>query len=217
LGPDLYDQLFAPVSYAPVRYLSEFLVAAPDPGFKREGMLAVVVERSDDVLRKSGTRLSAIGTDRLRRAVAAALQTAALDLRKMEQFAPLPAGSMNPPAIDASPTKTSAAVTFDSLVAGWALEKRPVEKTRYMWERVFKELAGEVGLDDAARLTADDVVRWKEERGLSPRSTEQQNGAAQRRAALGSAEPQVGIERRRKGGCFRKSEARAGTSRIHGR
>ncbi|MDB5539676.1 MAG: integrase domain protein [Devosia sp.] len=171
--PDLYDQLFTPVSYAPVGSLSEFLLAAPSPSLKRESMLAVVVERSDDILRKSGTRLTAIGIDRLRKAVAAALQAAALDLRKLGQFAPFSAGSMNAPPVHTPPTKTSPAVTFLSLVEGWALEKRPVEKTRYMWERVFKELAGHVGHADAAQLTADDVVRWKEEllkRGLSPRT-----------------------------------------------
>jgi len=44
-------------------------------------------------------------------------------------------------------------VSFAALIAGWASEKRPSEKTLYSWQRVFDRLASFVGHRDAARLS----------------------------------------------------------------
>jgi len=57
--------------------------------------------------------------------------------------------------------KLSKPVTLESLLDGWAAEKRPTAKTIYSWKRVLDQLVEFVGHKDAARLTPDDLVRWK--------------------------------------------------------
>jgi integrase len=52
-------------------------------------------------------------------------------------------------------------LTFEAVIQGWLVEKKPNEKTAYSWRRVMKELSGFVGHDDAWRLSADDLVSWK--------------------------------------------------------
>jgi integrase len=51
---------------------------------------------------------------------------------------------------------------FEKVIQGWAAERRPVEKTQYEWSRVIRQLAIFIGHDDARRLTADDVIAWKQ-------------------------------------------------------
>jgi integrase len=52
-------------------------------------------------------------------------------------------------------------VTLETLLEGWAAEKRPTEKTIYSWKRVLDQLVEFVGHTDAVRLTPDDLLRWK--------------------------------------------------------
>jgi hypothetical protein len=52
-------------------------------------------------------------------------------------------------------------VKFDELFVGWNREKRPGEKTGYSRKRVLDQLGLFVGHRDANRLTAEDIVRWK--------------------------------------------------------
>lgn len=54
-------------------------------------------------------------------------------------------------------------LTFEKMIEGWLREKKPNEKTEYSWRRVMKELSTFLDHDDARRVTADDLVRWKEE------------------------------------------------------
>ncbi|GJD51052.1 Tyrosine recombinase XerC [Methylobacterium crusticola] len=76
----------------------------------------------------------------------------------------------------AAPLRVAAArqpVGFDELVKGWAAEKRPAEKTRYEWTRVMAQFSSFLGHEDAARVTPDDVQRWKEAliaKGLAPKT-----------------------------------------------
>jgi integrase len=70
------------------------------------------------------------------------------------------------PAIEgrAAPLKQSgptSEVQFQQLLDGWASEKRPAAKTLYGWQRVLGQLSAFVGHSDAARLTPDDLFRWK--------------------------------------------------------
>lgn len=103
---------------------------------------------------------------KLAKALAAAVQRASQRLALMAQghyegvqghSTPAAAPSA-PQAHVAAPT---AAVSFQSLFDGWAAEKRPAPKTIYEWQRVINELKAFVGHDDATRLTADDLIRWK--------------------------------------------------------
>ena len=52
-------------------------------------------------------------------------------------------------------------ITFQSLLDGWAAEKQPTEKTIYTWRRVVDQIAAFVKHKDAARLTSDDLLNWK--------------------------------------------------------
>jgi integrase len=54
-------------------------------------------------------------------------------------------------------------LTFEKMIEGWLREKQPNEKTSYSWRRVLNELSRFLDHDDARRVTADDLVRWKEE------------------------------------------------------
>jgi integrase len=54
-------------------------------------------------------------------------------------------------------------LTFEKMIEGWLREKQPNEKTSYSWRRVMNELSGFLDHNDARRVTADDLVRWKEE------------------------------------------------------
>lgn len=53
-------------------------------------------------------------------------------------------------------------VKFDELLRGWSNERLPAKKTLYEWTRVLRTFEKFLGHDDAGRVTADDVVRWKE-------------------------------------------------------
>ena len=52
-------------------------------------------------------------------------------------------------------------LTFEAVIQGWLVEKRPNEKTQYSWRSVMKELSEFVGHDDARRVSADNLVNWK--------------------------------------------------------
>ena len=62
-------------------------------------------------------------------------------------------------------------LTFQALVAAWAAESGTAGKALYDRERTANLLSTFLGHDDAARVTADDVVRWKEARLAAGRST----------------------------------------------
>jgi hypothetical protein len=46
-------------------------------------------------------------------------------------------------------------LTFEAVIQGWLVEKKPNEKTEYTWRRVMTELSEFVGHDDARRVSAD--------------------------------------------------------------
>ncbi len=172
--PTLYDDLFAsPPPYAAGMTLSEFLLAPPVMTPQKQTMLRVLNERTDELLGRSGTRLDEIGREKLRRAVAAALQAGATDLKASQQFFFSGSKLASTTFSGAAKPERATVVSFDSVIEGWALEKKPVEKTRYTFDLMFKQLAEHVGHKDAARLTSDDLVAWKEallKRSLSPRT-----------------------------------------------
>ena len=58
-------------------------------------------------------------------------------------------------AISSEPLK------FETLVAGWAAERRPMPKTVYEYKRVMRVLTGVLGHDDARRVSPKDLVAWK--------------------------------------------------------
>jgi integrase len=59
------------------------------------------------------------------------------------------------------PRTPSAPLTFDVIIQGWLVEKKPNEKTEYSWRRVMKEFSEFLGHDDGRRVSPDDLVSWK--------------------------------------------------------
>lgn len=66
-----------------------------------------------------------------------------------------------PVGADGSPSDT-ASVTLSSLFDAWAVERKPSQKTVDSWRSCLLKFAVFVGHDDAARVTDEDVVRWKD-------------------------------------------------------
>ena len=100
-----------------------------------------------------------LGQIRLTKAIAAAKQRAGLLLREQAQGnldQPTPLRAAQSPR--AEPLKP---LPLDELVDGWAAEKRPVAKTVYEWRRTIRQFTDFLGHDDARRVTADDVLGWK--------------------------------------------------------
>ena len=88
---------------------------------------------------------------RLAKALGDSLQLASLSLSRQAS------GEENQPSI-----QSQKKVAFDDLISGWAIEKRPAPKTVYEWRRALDQFAGFLGHRDAARVTPDNVVGWKE-------------------------------------------------------
>jgi hypothetical protein len=116
---------------------------------------------------KDGSRRS------LAKAIAAAIQRASLTLARMAKgevessfFTPSSATPVSAPS-------SQKPVRFESLIKGWAAERRPVEKTVYEWTRVMRQLEKFLGHDDARRVTGENFVAWKGamvEEGLRPKT-----------------------------------------------
>ena len=68
-----------------------------------------------------------------------------------------------PPAAVVPPSST-AALTFTALVAAWAAERQPPEKSRAKWAATFAGLAEIIGHDDTKRVTVEDARQWKQAR-----------------------------------------------------
>ena len=119
-------------------------------------------ERAQQILTEHGLRVDAAGELKLGKAVAAAMQRASLTLARFAEgeYDASPAAAPRAVKVEAPVAKP---VSFDTLVEGWAAEKRPAEKTVYEWRRVTKRLAVFLGFDDAAQVTTDDLLRWKAE------------------------------------------------------
>src|SRR4051794_23929239 len=76
-------------------------------------------------------------------------------------FPALPAGTGGP-APASTREASRAEVTLASLVEGWALDRRPTEKTRYTMGVRAGLLARHLGHEDVARVTADDLRAWRQ-------------------------------------------------------
>jgi integrase len=64
-------------------------------------------------------------------------------------------GALNRPPV---PTKP---LSFDDLLGGWKIERRPPEKTLGDFRRALNRLAAHVGHNDPRRVTKGDIAGWK--------------------------------------------------------
>ncbi len=65
-----------------------------------------------------------------------------------------------PPPLSNGPAKE--ALTFDSLIDGWAREAEPKQSTVDQWRSQLRNLVEVTGITDATRLTAEHVIQWKD-------------------------------------------------------
>ncbi|WP_342165074.1 DUF6538 domain-containing protein [Methylobacterium sp. SD21] len=123
-------------------------------------------EQASGLLEQHGFGTDEIGRRRMARAVAAAVQRASQILRSFasgEYGAVLAEPAKGLPVTAHSPVPAAAkAVAFNDLLQGWQAETKPRAKTVYEWTREIGKFGTFLGHTDAARITVDDVVRWKE-------------------------------------------------------
>lgn len=121
-------------------------------------------------LREADSDLAARGlkvdeTNRLKYAktIGAAMQRAGVALAELARglVAPAPTAALVNGSPLPAPPVAKESVPFKDLLDGWAAEKRPARRTIYSWTAVIEKLKKAIGHDDAARVTADDLLRWK--------------------------------------------------------
>ena len=125
------------------------------------------IKQADFLIKKKGLQIDQNGRRTLAKAVAAAIQRASQILER-HALGDVP-GNNRPsqtqpvaPALMTRRTEAQPSVKFEDLVNGWAAERKPAEKTVYDWTRVMAQLAAFLKHDKADRITADDLVAWKD-------------------------------------------------------
>ncbi len=97
-------------------------------------------------------------------------------------------------ARDQAAPETAPEVPLADLLAGWAAETRKTGKALYDRERTALSFTTFLGHTDASRVTADDVVAWKESRLKAGRSLQDGGKRHQRTVPhleVGEAEPEA--------------------------
>lgn len=161
---DIGPRLFLPPTPMPVgkSYDVGFFLEY-DPNAMRCGQLeAWCVAGADECLAAQGLKVDEKSRLILAKAIAAAVQRASLTLSRLARGETIEStiftsGSGVPSAAPASQKP----VPFDSLIKGWASERRPVEKTVYEWTRVMGQLEKFLGHGDARLVTSENFVAWK--------------------------------------------------------
>ncbi|MGH1570909.1 site-specific integrase [Methylobacterium sp. P31] len=157
------------VSLDSTKSMSELFVEGFDlrPA-RRQSMRRWCEVETDRCLERHGLRVDDGGRTNLMRAIAGAMQRASLRLRRLADGEEDPSASRISPTPDLPapsllvPTQPAArALPFAALVEEWAAERRPKEKTRYTFTASLRQFERFVGHDDASRVTAGDLVRWK--------------------------------------------------------
>ena len=134
-------------------------------------------DRVEELLTSRGLKADWQSRPKIEKAFGAAIQRASLDLAKLAkgEFARPPSSQ---PAISVrqywpDTVGVTEPVTFETLIVGWAAERRPVQKTIYTYRHALGSLAAFLGHDDATRLSSQNLVAWKAkmiESGLHPKT-----------------------------------------------
>jgi integrase len=142
-------------------------IATPDPACsKKSEMKDWCLAAAQQGLSERGLATTPENKTKLAQAISKSMQSASLTLARygsgdFSSYSLAPHQQIEnsqPARLGMGPKK---AVTFQALFDGWASEKSPGAKTRYSWQRVVAQLVAFLGHDDAARLTAEDLIRWK--------------------------------------------------------
>lgn len=121
-------------------------------------------EAADALLAARGIAPDAV----TRRLAARSIASARIDLarravqRAMGRWSPDPAEAEFPAPVPAKPKAPT--LTGEALIAAWAAEARPARATLKKYQGTFRRLVEVLGYDDVQRITADEVVRFKEAR-----------------------------------------------------
>lgn len=144
-----------------------------------EQMEGFCIRSADARLQALGLATDELGCRRAVKAVASAIQRASLLLKEWAKgdfsvgmSAPV-ASSVGRPKSETNPPPAVKAISFDELIKSWAAENSPSPRTLYNWTGAVERLKKSLGHDDAARLTPDDMVRWKTsliDAGLKPKT-----------------------------------------------
>jgi integrase len=171
------DRLFAPrttVKSSDFHFLYDTTISVDRQQATVLQMEQMCFQWADDCLAHAGLVIDENSRKVLARAIAAAVQRASLVLAmlaKGEAFAEtLFSPMMSAPSVQPASQRP---VSFQEIVDGWVLERRPVAKTQYEWTRVFRELEKFLKHKDAHRLTPDDLISWKQSMvaaGLKPKT-----------------------------------------------
>lgn len=140
------------------------LLSPSDAVLKKQEMQNFCFKLAEQTLLNRGLNVDG-NKDKLARAIAHAMQRASIAL------ADLAAGNSPPTGVtlnglgyprDQHPQLANVkAVKFQVLYDGWAAEKKPSTKTKYSWKRVVDQLTAYLKHDDAARVSAKDLIEWK--------------------------------------------------------
>jgi hypothetical protein len=140
-------------------------------------MEAFCRDKADELLSQRGLKVDELSRQKIAKAFGAAIQRASLTLAKLaigQRDALLGSPATTSQSAFGSQTAiASEPLKFETLVAGWAAERRPMQKTVYEYKRVMRVLTGFLGHDDARRVSAKDLVAWKAkmiEAGLHPKT-----------------------------------------------
>ena len=155
-------------AFAPAMDPSAPLITLDPHYFRKTGMRTWCIEQADLLLRREGLQSDAASRDVLARAVGVAMQRAAATLQaytrgEFGQPGPLTlsGAALGQPMGPTTP-QLNGPVRFGQLTEGWIQERQPAEKTRYVFPRIMDQFAAFLGHDDAGRVAAEDVIRWKE-------------------------------------------------------
>jgi integrase len=174
---ELGDRLFAPPK--PVKsndfdFLYDSAISVDPQQVHILRMEQLCRQWADDCLANAGLVVDEQSRRILARAIAAAVQRASLTLAKLAKGVAIAETLFSPTILSPSVQLSShRPVSFQEIVDGWALERRPAAKTQYEWSRVIRELEKFLGHKEAHRLTPDDLVRWKQSMvaaGLRPKT-----------------------------------------------
>ena len=120
-------------------------------------------QRASEFLMSSGVKVG--DGDRLNVAKAIAQgahrSTLALQAQGRGDFSPDPFLVQTVAVKNPGAGSVGKSVPFKALIDGWVAEKAPSSKTLYSWRKVFDQLRSFIGHDNAADVTADDLLRWK--------------------------------------------------------
>ncbi len=161
---------FKVVPEFPVRIAADDTMIAD--GDRRWSMKLFAYQCGDEFAVERGLKIDCDERLRLAKAAARGLQRASLAMKPTLGWGDVGPGASAALAsgttargatTQASTVGSSKPLSFAELVDGWAKERKPAKKTARTYPRVMDNLKEFLGHDDVRRLTADDLVAWKNE------------------------------------------------------